>query len=184
MVFSEQIIPFSENLKYKYEAKSDLINEWVNKGIKFIRVVYDEEKDDIIHFSGTSSNNSNIINPTFQDLYELMEKKNDNNLSILKSLYNKVEPDLLLTIINKPKLVNNEYLKNLLSESNGYLIYNHQFENFVTKNMGLDTQQSWELRRSWNKKLIKERERLIQSESFYLIEGRMPQYFVYCKENN
>jgi hypothetical protein len=170
MVFSEQIIPFSENLKYKYEAKSDLINEWVNKGIKFIRVVYDEEKDDIIHFSGTSSNNSNIINPTFQDLYELMEKKN--------------EPDLLLTIINKPKLVKNEYLKNLLSESNGYLIYNHQFENFVTKNMGLDTQQSWELRRSWNKKLIKERERLIQSESFYLIEGRMPQYFVYCKENN
>ncbi len=181
MMFVEQIIPFSENLKYKYEAKSDLINEWIGKGIKFIRIVYDEEKHDIIHFSGTSSNNSNIINPTFQDLYELMIKKNDNNLSILKSLYNKVEPDLILTIINKPKLVKNEYLKNLLSESNGYLIYHHQFEDFVTKNMGLDTKQSLELRRSWNKKLIKQREKLIQNDSFYLIEGRMPQYFVFKK---
>jgi uncharacterized protein YbaP (TraB family) len=181
MVFSEQIIPFSENLKYKYEAKSDLINEWVNKGIKFIRVVYDEEKDDIIHFSGTSSNNSNIINPTFQDLYELMEKKNDNNLSILKSLYNKVEPELLLNIINKPKMVKTQYLINLLSESNGYMIYHHQFEDFVRMHMSLDLKQSLELRRSWNKKLIKERERPMQNETFYLIEGRMPQYFVFNK---
>ena len=181
MIFLEQIIPFSENLKYKYEAKTDLINEWIGKGIKFIRVVYDEEKDDVIHFSGTSSNNSTIINPTFQDLYELMVKKNDNNLSILKSLYNKVEPDLLLNIINTPKMVKTEYLINLLSESNGYMIYHHQFEDFVTKYMGLDIKQSMELRRSWNKKLIKERERLMQNETFYLIEGRMPQYFVFNK---
>ena len=84
MMFIEQVIPFNENLKYKYVAKSDLINEWIGKGIKFIRVVLDEEKDDIIHFSGTSSNNSTIINPTFQDLYELILKKNDNNYCSLR----------------------------------------------------------------------------------------------------
>ena len=182
MMFIEQVIPFNENLKYKYVAKSDLINEWIGKGIKFIRVVLDEEKDDIIHFSGTSSNNSTIINPTFQDLYELIFKKNDNNYCILKSLYNRVEPDIILNIINNPKPVKSDYLKNLLSESNGYIIYHHQLEDFVRKYMGLDTTQSIEMRKSWNKKLIKERERLIQSESFYLIESRMPQYFVFKKD--
>jgi hypothetical protein len=78
-------------------------------------------------------------------------------------------------------MVKTQYLINLLSESNGYMIYHHQFEDFVKKYMGLDTKQSMELRRSWNKKLIKERERLMQNETFYLIEGRMPQYFVFNK---
>lgn len=182
MMFIEQVIPFNENLKYKYVAKSDLINEWIGKGIKFIRVVHDEEKDDIIHFSATSSNNSTIINPTFQDLYELIVNKSDDNYSILKSLYNRVDPNKILNVINNSKSVKTEYLKNLLSESNGYLIYHHQFEDFVSKYLNLDTYQSIDLRKSWNKKLIKERERLIQSESFYLIEGRMPQYFVFQKE--
>ena len=69
-----------------------------------------------------------------------------------------------------------------MSESNGHMIYHHQLEDFVRKYMGLDTTQAIELRKSWNKKLIKERERLIQSESFYLIESRMPQYFVFRKD--
>ena len=181
MHFIEQVLPMGENLKYQFQSKSELITEWLETGIKFIRVVSDEDQDEIIHFSGTTSDRSTIINPTFQDLYELMVKKNDKNISILKSLYNKVEPDLLLSIINKPKIVKSEYLTNLLNESNGYMIYHHQFEDFVNNYMGLDTKQSMELRRSWNKKLIKEREKLIQNESFYLIEGRMPQYFVFSK---
>jgi hypothetical protein len=67
MNYLEQILPFNENLKYRFNEKYSLIQEWVNTGVKYVRVVLDEENDKIIHFSGTS-NNSTIINPTFQVL--------------------------------------------------------------------------------------------------------------------
>lgn len=183
MNYLEQILPFNENLKYRFNEKNSLIQEWVNTGIKFVRVVLDEENDKIIHFSGTSNNSSNIINPTFQDLFEMIRTVDDNNLSILKTLYNRVEPDLILTIINKPLNSKERYLSELLKESNGYLIYAHQFEGFCRKYLNLTEGESIELRRDWNKKFIKKREVLIQSEFYYLIESRMPQYFVFQKES-
>lgn len=181
MHFIEQVLPLGENLKYQFQSKSELITEWLETGIKFIRVVSDEDQDEIIHFSGTTSDRSTIINPTFQDMYEMIANKSKENLSILKSLYNRVDPNIIMTIINKPRLTKNKFLVNLLSDSNGYLIYHHQFEDFVRMHLGLDLKQSTEFRRSWNKKLIRERERLMQNDSFYLIEGRMPQYFVFNK---
>lgn len=181
MHFIEQVLPLGENLKYQFQSKSELITEWLETGIKFIRVVSDEDNDEIIHFSGTTSNCSTIINPSFQDMYELITHKSNNNMSILKSLYNRIEPTLLMTIINHPKITKNKFLINLLSDSNGYMIYNYQFEEFVKEQLGLDTEKSIEFRRSWNKKSIKQRELLMQHDSYYLLETRMPQYFVFNK---
>jgi hypothetical protein len=183
MNYFEQILPFNENLKYRFNEKYSLIQEWVNTGIKYVRVVLDEENDKIIHFSGTTNNSSNIINPTFQDLFEMIITFNENNLSILKTLYNRVEPDLILTIINKPLNCKERYLGELLKESNGYLIYAHQLERFTRKYLNLTESESVELRRDWNKKSIKKREVLIQSDFYYFIESRMPQYFVFQKES-
>lgn len=181
MQFLEQVLPLGENLKYQFQSKSDLITEWVQKGIKFIRVVSDEDSDEIVHFSGTTSNTSTIINPSFQDMYELIINKSYDKLTILKSLYNRVEPNLLLSIINQPKITKNKFLINLLSDSNGYMIYSYQFEEFVQEYLGLDVEKSIEFRRSWNKKSIKQRELLMQHDSYYLLEARMPQYFVFNK---
>lgn len=181
MMFIEQIIPFSENLKFKFNEKLDLLEDWMGKGIKYVRVVLEEDDNKIVHFSGTSNNKSNIIYPTFQDLYEMIKVVNENNFSILKTLYNRVHPDLILSIINTPYKTKNKYLLALLKESNGYMLYTHQFEDFLKKYLDLNDNESIDFRRNWNKKSIKKRELLIQSEFYYLIESRMPQYFLFHK---
>ena len=92
-----------------------------------------------------------------------------------------MSPEVILTIINKPLTTNNLYIRELLAESNGYLIYNHQLEQFIMDKLGFTPEAAKELRRDWNKKSIRKREPLIQSDSYFLIENKMPQYFVFDK---
>jgi hypothetical protein len=106
---------------------------------------------------------------------------NDQNKAIMNALKEVVSPDIILTIINKPLTTNNLYIRELLSDSNGYLIYKHQLERFIMDKLGYSPEAALELRRNWNKKSIRGREPLIQSEHYFLIENKMPQYFVFDK---
>ena len=73
------------------------------------------------------------------------------------------------------------YLIELLKDSNGYLIYQHQLEKFIQDNIGYNKDKAIGLMRSWNKKIIKEREVIFTNTNYYLIENRMPFYFVFKK---
>jgi hypothetical protein len=134
-----------------------------------------------IHFSGTTYNEAIIKKKSFNELSELITSKSYQNLTILKSLYNRVDEIELLKIINQPFISNNKYLIELLKDSNGYLIYHYQLEKFIQDNIGYNMDKAIGLRRSWNKKVIKEREVIFTNTNYYLIENRMPFYFVFKK---
>ncbi len=87
-------------------------------------------------------------------------------------------------MLNTPLYSKNQYIQNLLEQSNGYLIYKHQLDQFIMDKIGLNTEAAIQLREDWNKKSVRQRERLIQSEHYYLIESKMPQYFVFDMPNN
>ena len=100
---------------------------------------------------------------------------------MLMSLYNKISADLLLNMLNTQIKSKDKYIDELLKESNGYLIYHHQLEQFVIDKIKVNKKDAIVIRKNWNKKVVKGREKLIQSDDYYLIENKMPQYFVFEK---
>jgi hypothetical protein len=182
MKYVEMILSVEDASIIKFPTIVDKVKEWASNGIQFIRLVTDSVKPDyIIHFSGSSNNPVKSTAPSFNELYEKVKDPNAQNITILKALYNHVSPEIILTIINSPLSSKNAYIQGLLAESNGYLIYKHQLEQFIMDKLGLDTAAAITLRKDWNKKSVRKREPLIQSEHYFLIESRMPQYFVYDK---
>jgi hypothetical protein len=182
MKYVEMILSFEDASIIKFPTLVDKVKEWASNGIRFIRLVTDSVKPDyIIHFSGSSNNPVKSTAPSFNELYEKVEDPNAQNITILKALYNHVSPEIILTIINSPLSSKNAYIQGLLAESNGYLIYKHQLEQFIMDNLGLDAAAATTLRKDWNKKSVRKREPLIQSEHYFLIESKMPQYFVFNK---
>jgi hypothetical protein len=182
MKYVEMILSVEDASIIKFPSMVDKVKEWASNGIQFIRLVTDTVKPDyIIHFSGTANNPLKSTAPIFNELYEKVKDPSPQNLTILKALYNHVPPETILTIINTPLSSKNSYIQGLLAESNGYLIYKHQLEQFIMDKLGLDSPAAFALRKDWNKKAVRKRETLIQSEHYYLIESKMPQYFVFDK---
>jgi hypothetical protein len=185
MKYVEMILSVEDASIIKFPTIVDKVKEWASNGIRFIRLVTDTVKpDDIIHFSGSSNNPVKSTAPSFNELYEKVKDPSAQNITILKALYNHVSPEIILTIINSPLSSKNAYIQALLAESNGYLIYKHQLEQFIMDNLGLDAAAATTLRKDWNKKSVRKREPLIQSEHYFLIESKMPQYFVFDKPVN
>lgn len=182
MKYVEMILSVEDASIIKFPTIVDKVKEWASNGIQFIRLVTDSVKPDyIIHFSGSSNNPVKSTAPSFNELYEKVKDPNVQNITILKALYNHVSPEIILTIINSPISSKNVYIQGLLAESNGYLIYKHQLEQFIMDKLGLDAAAATTLRKDWNKKSVRKREPLIQSEHYFLIESKMPQYFVFDK---
>jgi hypothetical protein len=185
MKYVEMILSVEDASIIKFPTIVDKVKEWASNGIRFIRLVTDTVKPDyIIHFSGSSNNPVKSTAPSFNELYEKVKDPNTQNITILKALYNHVSPEIILTIINSPLSSKNAYIQALLAESNGYLIYKHQLEQFIMDKLGLDAAAATTLRKDWNKKSVRKREPLIQSEHYFLIESKMPQYFVFDKPVN
>ena len=57
-------------------------------------------------------------------------------------------------------------------------------QQFIVDKMGYTSNAAIELTNDWNKKVIKQRELLIQCDDYYLIENKMPQYFLFSIPNN
>ena len=185
MRYVEMILSVDDASIIKFPKLVDTVKQWTMSGVRFIRLVTDTVKPDyIIHFSGSSNDPLNSNVPSFNDLYEKIKEPDAQKVGILKAIYNHVSPDIILKIINNPLQSKNEYLHNLLESSNGYLIYKHQFEQFIMDKLGLSQQAAIAFTQEWNKKSIRKREPLIQSEHYFLIESRMPQYFVFDKPAN
>jgi hypothetical protein len=182
MNYTESFVPITDPILKQFNSYTEELELWANKGIKYIRYVIDKNNPVLpIHFSGTTYNEAIIKKKSFNELSELITSKSHQNLTILKSLYNRVDEIELLKIINQPFISNNKYLIELLKDSNGYLIYQYQLEKFIQDNIGYNMDKAIGLRRSWNKKVIKEREVIFTNTNYYLIENRMPFYFVFKK---
>ena len=182
MKYIEKLIPITDNALLQFKSHSDELKEWSEKGIKYIRYVVDKNEPEMpIHFSGTSMKEFNKGKMLYNDLYEKIIDKTDSNITILKSLYNRVPETELLHVINHPVTPNDNYFKTLLSESNGYLIYKYQLEAFIEDKMGYSREEAVMLRQGWNKKVIRDREVIMTDEHYYLIENKMIFYFVFSK---
>ena len=182
MKYVEMVLTVEDASIIKFPFIVEKVKAWANNGIKFVRLVTDAIRPDyIIHFSGSFNNPLKNNKVSFNELYDNIKDQNSQNLTILKALYSHVDPNIILNILNIPLTSNNKYIKELLQESNGYLIYKHQLEQFVIDKLYITKEASTKLRRDWNKKSIKNRELLIQSDHYFLIENKMPQYFVFDK---
>lgn len=180
MRFKEKIYPiFDDSINYILLENIDL-KQWVDAGVKNICVVLDShENDRMVHVSGSSSDDNNRLNLSFNDLYDQIVDLTEDKLSILTSLYNRVDADEILVITNSSNI--NGCFFEYLSESNGYLIYHHQMEYFLLNEMGFDEKESIELRKSWNKKVVGEKEKVISNTNYNKLVGLMPFDFVFLK---
>jgi len=182
MTFQERILPIDHFELFNFPSIKELILEWKTQGLKYVRIVInDSDINNIIHLSGLSFDENQSLKPTFSDLYDLLKIKDEITITMLMTLYNKINADLLLKMVNTPIKSNDKYISELLNESNGYLIYHHQLEQFAIDKIKLNKKDATIIRRNWNKKVVKGRELLIQSDEYYLIENKMPQYFVFEK---
>ena len=182
MKYVEMVLSIEDAAIIRFPRIVEKMKDWSKRGIKFIRLVTDGVRPDyILHFSGSSIDPLKANTPSFNELYDRIKEPTTQKLTILKALYNHVSPEIITTIINTPIASNNKYIQGLLAESNGYLIYKHQLEQFIMDKLNYSQAAAMELRRDWNKKSIRQREILIQSDDYYLIENKMPQYFVFEK---
>ena len=185
MKYVEMILSIDDANIIQFPSLLDRVVKWKQQGIKFIRMVTDAIRpSEVIHLSGTSNNQHVSTKLTFNDIYDAIKQPTEQNFTILKSLYNKVDSEIILKIINTPICSNNKYIKELLQQSNGYMIYQHQMQQFLIDKMGYTSNAAIELTYDWNKKVIKQRELLIQCDDYYLIENKMPQYFLFTIPNS
>jgi len=177
MRFIETYYSILDNSIKSLVPESIDLKQWVGAGVKYICVVLDSDKNDLlIHFSGITIEDKN---PSFNDLYEQIRDLTEDKLTMLISLYNHVIGDEILDIINTENIngLNFKYL----SSTNGYLIYHHQFERFLVNEIGYEEKDAIELRKSWNKKVLGEKEKIISNGSFHKIESLMPFDFLFIK---
>jgi hypothetical protein len=182
MTFQERVLPIDHFELFNFPSIKELILEWQKQGLKYVRIVInDSVTNNIIYISGLSFDENQSLKPTFSDLYDLLKIKDEITITMLMSLYNKISADLLLNMLNTQIKSKDKYIDELLKESNGYLIYHHQLEKFVIDKIKVNKKDAIVIRRNWNKKVVKVREKLIQADDYYLIENKMPQYFVFEK---
>ncbi|MEY2921459.1 MAG: hypothetical protein RL108_68 [Bacteroidota bacterium] len=149
------------------------LDQWIQSGVKIVHIIQDIEVNNrIVHFSGCSLEKKITEDISFNNLYMQIVKFTDDKLAILMSLYNRLDGDEILVITNN--MNSTEVLFESLKESNGYLIYHHQFESFLMSEMGFDIIEANELRKSWNKKVKCEKEKVILNENYYKLVGLMP----------
>lgn len=183
MKFFEYNVRLNEFPEIYSKKYSNLIKQWFDVGITFIKYVIDKNNpEELVHITGSAFFDPSLKGETYSDIYNLINCKSKNNLTILNSLYNRVSGAEIIRIINQPIHSTNKYLSELLADSNGYLIYHHQLESFIEIKMGYSSEEALRLRRSWNKKVIREREIIITNEHYWMIETRMPLYFTFKKK--
>ena len=153
------------------------LKQWVDAGVKNICVVLDTQvNDQLIYFSGITTEERN---PSFNDLFGQIRDLTQDKFTMLTSLYNHLNGGEILEIINTENT--NGQMFEYLTGTNGYLIYHHQFEWFLVNEMGYEEQDSIELRKSWNKKMIGEKEKVISNKNYHKLKGLMPFEFVFKK---
>jgi len=180
MRFNETYYSIFDNSIKPLVPESIDLKQWVDAGVKNICVVLDShENDRLVHFSGISSDENNSLRLSFNDLYDQIVDLTEEKLSILTSLYNRVDADEILVIMNNSNI--HGYFFQYLRETNGYLIYHHQLECFLLNEMGFDEKESIELRKSWNKKMMVEKVKVISNKNYYKLEVLMPFQFVFLK---
>lgn len=185
MKFFEYNVRLNEFPEIYSKKYSNLIKQWFDVGITFIKYVIDKNNpDELVHITGSAFFDPSLKGETYSDIYNLINCKSKNNLTILNSLYNRVSGAEIIRIINQPIHSTNKYLSELLADSNGYLIYHNQFESFIERKMGYSAEEALRLRRSWNKKVIREREIIITNEHYWMIETRKPLYFTFKKNSS
>jgi Ran GTPase-activating protein (RanGAP) involved in mRNA processing and transport len=137
MKYVEMILSIDDANIIQFPSLLDRVVKWKEQGIKFIRMVTDTIRpSEVIHLSGASNKQHVSTKLTFNDIYDAIKQPTEQNFTILKCLYNKVDSEIILKIINTPISSNNKYIMELLHQSDGYMIYKHQMQQFIVDKMG------------------------------------------------
>jgi len=149
-----------------------------------IHIVKDNEDNKLVYWSMISSIEKINIKLTFNAIYDRIKIKSEDNISILTSFYQRVRPEEIVEVINNPFREQDAYLDELLKESNGYLIYRHQFEKILTDKLSFSDQDAVALRKAWNIKRHSKIEKLKKDPYFLHVSKRMCFYFVISKSES
>lgn len=98
--------------------------------------------------------NTEIEDYCFNDLFNFLNIQTNQDFSLLVLLYNKIYNTRLVDIMLNPIIDSNPFINQILSISNGYLIFHHQLESIVKHLFKVSDDTAIEMRRNWNKKLI------------------------------
>lgn len=134
-----------------FTGKSQIFREWEKSGTRHVHIVHHKEKmDDILHFSS-------VINIEEHEMYfqDFVNRfiHDSRSLNILAAAYQFYSKDAIKKILTTTLNDTNEFVNNLLKESNGYLIYKYQFEELMKFKFELEQDEAIVYRRDWNKKV-------------------------------
>jgi len=149
----------------------------------FIYIVKENQNNNVVFWSIISSIEKINIVHEFNTLFNRINIKSEDNIKLLISFYQRVNSEDLVSIINNPYSIQDDYLNEFLKESNGYLIYRHQFENLLIDRFGFSNQDAINMRKDWNLKRYAKIEELKINPNFIPIIKRMPFYFVISKHD-
>lgn len=151
MQFIELLINIDDVKLLAFTSKIQLFNEWKKSGTRHIHVVYHKENiDNILHCSGVI--NIEEYEMYFED-YVNRFVHNSQSLNILAATYQLYSKEAIKKIITTKLNDTNEFINQLLRESNGYLIYKHQFEELMKSQFNIDQNEAIFYRSDWNKKV-------------------------------
>ena len=159
MQFYEIIVALDDPLLDFIEIQKDILNDWLQRmNINSVHLVKVADKHErVVFMKGSSYNKETLqkITPlSFQQLFNDLQISDNTQLCILLSLYTHVDIKLIKSVFIQHLHDNNDIINEILSESNGYMIYHHQMENILQRLIGITAIESSKICRNWNKKII------------------------------
>ena len=159
MQFSEIIVTVDDPLLDFILIQKDILNDWLlNMNINSIHLVkVADDQGRVVYMKGSSYKKETLqkITPlSFQQLFNDLHINDNTQLCILLSLYTHVDIKLIKSVFIQHLHDKNDIINEILSESNGYMIYHHQMENILQRLIGITAIESSKICRNWNKKII------------------------------
>ena len=130
----------------------------------FIKKYFDPNKEETCHYTYPLNDKKRreetkyffkkraIEEYYFNDLFDFLNINNNNDFTLLVSLYNKIYNHKLIDIITHPVIDPSPIINKILKVSNGYLIFHHQLEWILKHLFQVSDSVAMTMRRNWNKK--------------------------------
>ena len=98
--------------------------------------------------------NTLIKDYSFNYLFNSLQINTNREFSLLQTLYNKIYNSKLIEIFQYPVIDQNQFVNEILKDSNGYLVFHHQLELIIKQVFKCSDEDALLHRRNWNKKII------------------------------
>lgn len=136
--------------KYKTQFQ-----EWEKMGVKYAHIVYiKNDKNKVVFFSGSTTNFHVNESMCFQELYHSLKITTKHQFNLLGSLYGVYTAEDIIQFFEKIQTDDDPYLQQLLSRSNGYLVFKEDFKKILMDKCNYSDEDAYNMQLSWNKKSI------------------------------